>query len=256
VGPIEIKFYKHIRFGCLCILMAFIVQAVKAQAVIGPGGGEATGAGGTVSFSVGQVVYSFNQGIGGRENQGVQQPFEFVSLPVRLVYFDAKAENELVQVRWETASEENKDFFTVEKSQNGVDFQQATIVDAPGNSSANKTYNWTDLEPYKGISYYRLKQTDYDNSFSYSQMKAVRIKTLSGPAELYPNPVQEYLFLKEDKQGQSRSYKIFDVNGRVVENQKLAAGEKKIDMTHFTPNLYIIHYIKDNQVQKFKIIKH
>jgi len=249
------NFYHYTRTSYLAFLLAFGVHIVHAQEVIDAAGGEATGSGGTVSYSLGQVVYTFNSGAGGRENQGVQQPVDYNSLPVTLVYFEARAVNEQVQVSWETTAEENNDFFTVERSKNSVAFEEVTRVNAPGNSNTLRKYSWTDAYPHAGISYYRLKQTDFDKSFTYSTIKAVKIKSLSSGVEVYPNPVSDYLILKDADEGGSRSYKIFDIKGKLVENRELPNGEKKIDMTHLSPAVYLIHYINNSEVQKIKIIK-
>ncbi len=254
--PIETNFYYYIRASYLAILIAFCVHTVQAQEVIDAAGGVATGPGSSsVSYSIGQIFYTYNAQGGGMENQGVQQPFDFVVLPVTLVYFEANAENELVQVRWETAAEENNDFFTVERSRNCVAFEEVTRVDGPGNSNATTKYSWTDTSPYEGISYYRLKQTDFDNTFAYSTIKAVRINSLTGRVEVYPNPVSDYLFIKDKNEGESRSYKIFDRQGKLIEARTLSADERKIDLTRLSPDIYLIHYLNKSAIQKIKIIK-
>lgn len=247
--------YNHVRTSFFVFPLVFGIHTAHAQEVIDASGGVATGAGGTVSYSLGQVVYSFNSGAGGMENQGVQQPVDYNSLPVTLAYFEARAVDEQVQVTWETTAEENNDFFTVERSRNSVAFEEVTKVKAPGNSNTIRKYSWTDAYPHAGISYYRLKQTDFDKSFTYSTIKAVKIKSLSKGVEVYPNPVSDYLILKNADEGKNRSYKIFDINGRLVETRELSNGERKIDMTHLSPAVYLIHYINNSEVQKIKIIK-
>lgn len=164
-------------------------------------------------------------------------------------------ENEQVQVRWQTAAEQDNDFFTIERSSNGVDFEEVANITGLGNSNSNRNYKWTDAHPYTGTSYYRLKQTDLDKSYTYSRIRAVRMGSLAGQIEIYPNPVGDYLILKDDNQSQSRSYKIFDLNGRLVESGKISDLESKINMTHLSPQIYLIHYINGSGVQKIKIIK-
>ncbi len=247
--------YNHIRASFVVFPLVLAIPDAHAQEVIDASGGVATGSGGTVSYSLGQVVYTFNTGDGGMENQGVQQPVDYTSLPVTLAYFEASAVDDQVQVRWETTSEENNDFFTVERSRNSIAFEEVTTVKGPGNSSTVRKYSWTDAYPLAGISYYRLKQTDFDKSFTYSTIKAVKIKSLSKGVVVYPNPVTDYLVLKDADEGKSRSYKIFDIKGRLVETREFPDGERKIDMTHLSPAAYVIHYINNSEVQKIKIIK-
>jgi hypothetical protein len=83
-------------------------------------------------------------------------------LPVELVKFQGKCESADVILTWSTASETNNDFFTLEKSLNGIDFQELAIIDAAGNSSATTNYSYTDVNSFAEGAYYRLKQTDYN----------------------------------------------------------------------------------------------
>ena len=73
---------------------------------------------------------------------------------------------------WSTASEINNDFFTVEKSIDGHIFESIRQVAGAGFSTTVKNYSIYDRNPVSGISYYRLKQTDYDCNFEYSKVVA------------------------------------------------------------------------------------
>ena len=85
---------------------------------------------------------------------------------IELLFFNAKLENNTyVDLTWSTASEINNDYFTIERSQNGVYFQEFDIVEGAGNSTHKINYSLIDRDPFDGISYYRLKQTDYDGKF-------------------------------------------------------------------------------------------
>jgi hypothetical protein len=80
-----------------------------------------------------------------------------------------------VDLKWTTASEINNDYFTVERSADAVDFTDLIFKDGAGNSSQIITYNDIDRSPLNGKSYYRLKQTDFDGQFSYSNVVPVDI---------------------------------------------------------------------------------
>lgn len=83
-------------------------------------------------------------------------------LPVELLSFYASPAENTIELRWETASETNNDYFIVERSQNGSDFQKIDTVKGAGNSSLYKTYYVIDNKPNDGINYYRLTQVDFD----------------------------------------------------------------------------------------------
>ncbi|MBI3520934.1 MAG: hypothetical protein HY062_16465, partial [Bacteroidetes bacterium] len=109
-------------------------------------------------------------------------------LPIELLYFNANvSDNNSVLTNWETASELNNDFFTVEKSQNSLDWEVAAVIKSAGTSTQSLKYSFSDHTPYKGISYYRLKQTDKDGKFKYTPIQSVSLKE-SVAAALYPNP--------------------------------------------------------------------
>ena len=115
-------------------------------------------------------------------------------LPTRLLYFTAVLTvNQQVLCQWVTATEINNDYFTVEKTQDGINYKSVGNLKGAGNSSMSLYYSMLDESPYSGTSYYRLKQTDYDGQFSYSQLVAVNLKGLE-IITMYPNPATTHLF--------------------------------------------------------------
>lgn len=132
----------------------------------GNGGTTGTTANGTIISSA--VVTSFS-------------PFTLASilagvnpLPIELLSFTANFNsNNKVDLKWSTASETNNDYFTIERSEDGIEFYSVNLVDGAGNSSSTLNYFTIDNEPLTGVSYYRLKQTDNDGNYSYSQIVSV-----------------------------------------------------------------------------------
>lgn len=108
-------------------------------------------------------------------------------LPVELLFFDAKLKDRTVDLTWQTASEHNNDYFSIERSQDGTNFEVITIVPGAGNSTDLLSYYSKDPNPYEGTSYYRLKQTDYDGAFEYSPIIVVQLSE-EGAISIFPNP--------------------------------------------------------------------
>ncbi|MGZ3864425.1 MAG: T9SS type A sorting domain-containing protein [Bacteroidia bacterium] len=112
--------------------------------------------------------------------------------PITLLKFTASYSNSKVVLDWTTATETNNRFFTLEKSSDGVNFNYFADIQskAPnGNSLLNLSYRTLDEKPFKGVSYYRLKQTDYDGKSEY--FKAVSVlatKTKEINFSVAPNP--------------------------------------------------------------------
>jgi len=88
-------------------------------------------------------------------------------LPIELISFSAKSFNNAVQLTWATAAEINNDFFTIERSSDGLNWEIISYVSGAGNSNYVVDYEFTDEMPLEGIAYYRLKQTDFDGQFEY-----------------------------------------------------------------------------------------
>jgi len=113
-------------------------------------------------------------------------------LPVELLSFDAAVKEKHVLLSWITASETDNDFFTIERTKDGVNFETVAVVDGAGNSTQQLRYGIPDPAPHSGISYYRLRQTDFDGSFSHSNFVAVTFEEENlFDLVVAPNPASE-----------------------------------------------------------------
>ena len=110
-------------------------------------------------------------------------------LPVELTSFQARPKVKSIDLQWVTASETNNDYFAVEKSTNGIDFEELTEIDGKGTTILESYYNWIDRSPNNGLNYYRLLQVDFDGVKSYSNILAIEFKSDRDKIQLYPNPV-------------------------------------------------------------------
>lgn len=146
-------------------------------------------------------------------------------LPVSWLYFNAAMnDGGDVDLDWATASEINNDYFTVQKSRDGMDFENFITVAGMGNSTQVNAYRAVDTNPYNGISYYRLKQTDYDGNKSYSPLVRINNRSTNAPAPaLFPNPAGDYFYLLTDAVDASMPVRIFDIRGQfLMELQSVA----------------------------------
>ncbi len=175
-------------------------------------------------------------------------------LPVELISFDAQANQDehVVELSWATASEIDNDFFTIEKSQNNDRWTVAEIVPGAGNSSQPLNYHVVDRDPHPGVSYYRLKQTDFDGASSYSDIVAVTIGDFNKQIALFPNPSQTFVTLT-GAPSELDGMRILDALGKdVTSAAKLLDGGgnwKRIDVSALPDALY--HIVTDLQSMKF-----
>jgi len=116
------------------------------------------------------------------------------ALPVELVSFEAKREGKYGNLEWQTISEYNNAFFSVERSSQGIEWGEIAKVDSKGNSTSTTKYNFIDKTPLEGKNYYRLRQEDIDGSFTYSDVRMLTFNENS--LEVYPNPAKSWFVIK------------------------------------------------------------
>ncbi len=150
-------------------------------------------------------------------------------LPIELLSFNATANNDRVDLNWATATEKNNKFFTIERSQNGVQFEDLKKVNskaANGNSLVRLDYNDVDPYPYEGMSYYRLKQTDITGESTHSQPVDVYFSYSNDIAIMVrPNPNEgEFTldFKGVKKNNGTAQVTLFDALGKKVYQESLS----------------------------------
>ena len=128
----------------------------------------------TVAYKVLDASYPTANGVRGSARPNIKIALnDPVSLPIELLYFEAEVNERYNHLTWSTASEINNDYFNIEKTQDGVVFYNIATINGAGNSSTQNYYEYDDYELKNNITYYRLKQTDYDGKFKYHDMISV-----------------------------------------------------------------------------------
>jgi hypothetical protein len=107
-------------------------------------------------------------------------------LPVLIKDATARVDNDAVVIQWSTESEVECDHYTIERSRDGDNFIEIGIIKGAGTTTSPHHYSHTDLNPYKGRSYYRLLQTDFDGRTEV--LKVLVVKASIDDIALYPNP--------------------------------------------------------------------
>lgn len=141
------------------------------------------------------------------------------SLPIELTDFYASVEGDRVLLTWHTASETNNAGFEIQQHQSGCLYTTLDFVDGAGTTIEAKNYRYVieDMEPqtYR----FRLKQIDYDGSFSYSPIIEVAIALSQAHLMTlpYPNPSSgQTQFSLMVKRAQPVTVEIYDMLGRRV----------------------------------------
>ncbi len=183
------------------------------------------------------------------------------NLPIELLDFSAIANQNKVDLKWETASETFNAYFTVEKSKDGINFTKLIDIPGAGNSLIYKSYFETDYQPYNGISYYRLKQTDFNGSFKYFQIVPVKFQKEKG-ISLYPNPANGADDLKIELSGYQNAevlVVIRDIAGREFYSKLHVIKEDNqlIALDYFSgipPGTYLVIASSNNSICCHKVI--
>jgi hypothetical protein len=168
-----------------------------------------------------------------------------------------------VELTWSTATETNNDFFTVEKSNNGTDFKALAQVPGAGNSNQILNYKLIDEQPYEGVSYYRLKQTDFDGKYTYSELRTVSLNIADGhnKINIYPNPSNlngVYVALPNNFEEGNTMVQLIDIHGKVIYSNnyflQYAKAPQFINLDQIANGIYTIKMIQYNgEVSSLKI---
>lgn len=173
------------------------------------------------------------------------------SLPVTLVDFAATlTEAGSVQLDWQTSEEDGNAFFTLERSADAEFFQPLGELPSQGEGAAIRSYQFFDKTPLTGLNHYRLKQTDIDGAYTYSNVVSVLVAP-DNQAQLkfYPNPVaqKESLMLEFLLPEEAViEVKVKDLHGRnvLVQRLRLGYGEYRIplDVSELAKGYYFLEW--------------
>ena len=188
-------------------------------------------------------------------------------LPIELVRFDAKSvDNNSVQLEWQTALEINNEQFIIERSDDAFVFYEIGAMDGRGNSQIRNDYEFIDYFPLSGINYYRLKQIDFDGTFTYSDIVSVSMKNNDELLILsvFPNPTNgKILNLTTSGLNQEERVlmQIISVYGSPMLSRYFYAddrGEINIqipDIKNWSDGFYIITLYTEKSLVQGRIIK-
>ncbi|MGN6533620.1 MAG: T9SS type A sorting domain-containing protein [Ginsengibacter sp.] len=197
--------------------------------------------------------------VGGTSVCNVSEEPQGGPLPVVLSRFDVQRQSSnTVLVSWKTEQEINSDRFELQRSFNNSPFETvATILSKNSNSNTAQFYTFTDPNSLAGVSLYRIKMIDKDNSFSFSTVKLVKGTGGTSDFTVFPNPSNGSAKITIADLNESKKVMIFDYLGRVVRQTSFANGNS-VDITNLQKGGYIIKVIGEktgvSSVQKITVI--
>jgi FG-GAP-like repeat/Secretion system C-terminal sorting domain len=155
------------------------------------------------------------------------------ALPLELLSFTGKVNDENIVLNWTTRDEVNTDYFIVESSNNGVSFSIDGTVRSMNNPSAIHNYQHQVASSVKGINYFRLKMVDKDGQFTYSNIIAIRLNALTD-IKVYPTTTSANLNIYSAEEDQE--VRLYNINGQYI--QQVLNGHN--DISHLPSGIYVV----------------
>lgn len=178
------------------------------------------------------------------------------SLPIELLTFDAERQTiDLVKLHWTTATEVNNKGFYIERMlEIEGEFEVIGWIDGHGTTTSVMHYQMEDENSYEGVSYYRLKQIDWDGTITYSGIRAIEgIERTPIDVNVYPNPTQRYLNIRFDNlpiEVEKATVQIINANGQVMSSQQISLEAYEVirldEIEDLIPSIYLLSIEMDN----------
>jgi hypothetical protein len=183
-----------------------------------------------------------------------------IVLPIELMSFSGEnLDISTNKLQWKTASELNNEYFEIErKDQYADEFVKIGEHDGAGFSNIIQEYEFVDDEVKTEVSYYRLKQVDYNGEYSYSNIISIG-NTPEAENRIYPNPANDVLNLSFNVMAESITVYIVNTIGEVVYQETYDADnsiQSKIDISKFAAGTYqvLVRDEKSNVIMQEQLI--
>jgi hypothetical protein len=214
------------------------------------------GGGGSLIHTSSIGVYTAVGGTGGRGE--VRLTYNTACpLPIELSYFEGECSDDTKNFKWTTDSELNNDFFTIEGSSDAKEWVELANQKGAGTSQEKLNYNMT-LSNARSYQYFRLKQTDFNGAFTYSNIISVFCNH-SNEIVLFPIPAEDVITLKGLNKDMNYSVELADINGKLIKTfEKKGNGNDAmtLDLAGLSSGSYVIHLMDQNNTkQTYKFVK-
>jgi hypothetical protein len=182
-----------------------------------------------------------------------------IAIPIKLYNFNASSSSGNTLLNWNTANEQNSNYFEIEYSTDAKTWQKVTIVPAAGNSNNNVHYNYMHLNASSlaDVLYYRLKLVDKNGLFSYSDTRVVEFAK-NDDVEIVPNPTTGNVTIRfSEPSGSAGYYKLINTVGQVLINEPISSSTQylPLDLNKYPKGVYEV-IIQTEQVRKvIKLVK-
>lgn len=186
-----------------------------------------TGAGNAV---IGSLMDGTGSNVAILDEMIIQNSAAAAALPLQLISYNAVSKSTYAELNWSTSKEVNTLQFEIERSVNGRDFTRIGQVQATGGYAIINQYSYKDVTAPSGTVYYRLKMTDLDGRFTYSEVKQLNMGVQKSQVTVYPNPTTDYVIIENKQLAGNCSYVVVNAAGKNIlsKNIQVAAGTQQV----------------------------
>ena len=172
-------------------------------------------------------------------------------LPIELtMLYGVCVDDNKVELRWQTASETNNDYFTILRSFDGINFEEIGIVMGAGTTTEFHNYEYYDTDEKEGVVYYKLRQTDFDGNTTESKVIAVQTCGKNAHFKIKQDEIEVFF-----RNPQANYVVITSVTGQIFYSKKFTNVEEARIAVPQRKGIYIISVIDSKQITSEKFIR-
>ena len=179
-------------------------------------------------------------------------------LPVTFTAFTGRQDGNSVLLEWTTLSENNNDYFEIERSTDGVNYVTIGFVDGAGGSSSLLNYQFADNAPEQGQLYYRLSQVDFDGTCEYAD-KVVTVYYNGGEfgkLVVVPNPTNGLFRVSASGSMAGGRIELLSQSGMVIRIIDISSFDATVDISDLPSGIYVLRFVTDTKVLQQKVVKY
>ncbi len=190
-------------------------------------------------------------------NAGNLASFDGSALPITMLNFTAQKNGNVSLLQWDVASEINNNYFSVEHSTDGTNFQEIGKVTGHGTISTEQRYQFTDNNPLQGLNFYRLKQLDFDGRYTYSNIASLAFTSVANLFKVFPNPAIKNVNIAMPLSAGISIINLYDFAGKKVMEKQISANSVSapIDVSKLSAGVYQFTLVQGTQRQSVQVIK-
>jgi hypothetical protein len=180
-------------------------------------------------------------------------------LPIHLENFKVQPDNNHAKVMWTTTSELNNDRFEVERSADATNWKTIATIRGNGTSTIAHNYNAMDVNPAKGVNYYRIKQYDVNGKANVSEIRSLKMLAGNVLISVFPNPAKRNISFSVQNNLTDVAVTLTSNSGRLVHRETI---QNILANTNYSlkpnqqpaPGVYILHLEAKGFSESIKVV--